>query len=272
MRIIVSVYKKFLEFYGTQGWWPLSGLKESISEKDKDWPNYEKFAGEKACIEDFKENWPRHLGFSPKNDREIFEIITGTILTQNTSWNNVERVLYNLNKHNLNSLDKMNIIDTVELALLIKSAGYHNQKSDRLKGLSLYFSTKYKNLSDCFKHPLKNLRKELLALKGIGPETADSIILYAGELPIFVIDAYTKRIFSRILGYYEKHDYDFWQDLFMKQLDGEKNKVEVFKGYHGLIVKHGKEFCKTVPLCEGCFLKVLCHIYLHNVDCKKYNL
>ena len=269
MRIIVSVYKKFLEVYGTQGWWPLSGLDKPLSDEDKDWPGYIKFTSNEGTVEDFKKNWPRHLGFSPKNDRERFEIITGAILTQNTSWNNVERVLYNLNKHNLNSLDKMKIIDTGDLALLIKSAGYHNQKSDRLKGIALYFLNSYKNLSDCFKLPLKNLRKELLALKGIGPETADSIILYAVELPIFVIDAYTKRIFSRILGKYEKHDYEFWQNLFMKQFDGEKNNVEIFKDYHGLIVKHGKEFCKTVPLCKDCFLRNSCYTHLQNVDCQK---
>ncbi len=269
MRIIVSVYKKFLEAYGSQGWWPLSGLDKSFFEEDKDWPGYVKFTGSEGTVEDFKKNWPRHLGVSPKNDRERFEIITGAILTQNTSWNNVERVLYNLNRHSLNDPDKIKTVDTGELALLIKSAGYHNQKAVRLKGLALYFSKKYKILSHCFTKSLKDLRKELLALKGIGPETADSIILYAGELPVFVIDAYTKRIFSRILGKYEKHDYDFWQDLFMTQLDREKNKVEVFKEYHGLIVKHGKEFCKTVPLCEACFLHNSCYTYLQNVDCKK---
>lgn len=175
----------------------------------------------------------------------------------------MERVLYNLNKNDINKIEKIKNIDREKLALFIKSAGYHNQKADRLKGLAIYFSGTYKSMSDFFEKPLPDLRKELLSLKGIGPETADSIILYAGECPSFVIDAYTKRIFTRILGKYEKQDYSFWQNFFMKHLKGEKNKVEIFKEYHGLIVKHGKEFCKTVPLCEDCFLKNLCHTYSH---------
>ena len=261
MNKILKIYKLFLEYYGHQGWWPLSCLQEPVGEHDKDWPNYIKFTGSKGTAEDFKENWPRHLGISPKNDRERFEIIIGSILTQNTSWNNVERVLYSLNKNKINTLEEIKNTDREKLALFIKSAGYHNQKSDRLKGLALYFSTEYKSLSECFDKPLPDLRKELLSLKGIGNETADSIILYAGECPSFVIDAYTKRIFTRILGEYEKHDYSFWQNFFMKHLEGEKNKVEVFKEYHGLIVKHGKEFCRTVPLCEDCFLEDLCRAY-----------
>ncbi|HPZ06749.1 MAG TPA: hypothetical protein PL110_01430 [Candidatus Eremiobacteraeota bacterium] len=256
MKQIISIYKEFFTAYGLQGWWPLSGLNKSVGKNDRDWQNYIKVI--KGHASDFKKNWPRHLGIAPKNSKEKFEIITGAILTQNTSWNNVERALYNLNKHKINTLSEIKNLDKETLALLIKSAGYHNQKAERLKLIAAYFSER--DLDKFFNKPFYELRKELLSLKGIGPETADSILLYAGELSIFVIDSYTKRIFSRILGKKTEKlkDYDDWQKIFMDAFFEEENKVNIFKEYHGLIVRHGKEFCRTNPLCKDCFLKFYC--------------
>jgi endonuclease-3 related protein len=113
------------------------------------------------------------------------------------------------------------------------------------------------NLEELFKKKKEELRKEFLSLKGIGNETADSIMLYSAEKPLFVIDAYTKRIFSRILGINE-NKYDYWQERFMESFSVNDDRLSIFKEYHSLIVRHGKELCRTVPLCKNCFLKMKC--------------
>jgi len=255
LNIIISIYKELLKVYGPQGWWPLSGLNRPVKKEDKDWGNYLTFIhiGE----DDFKINWPRHLGIKPEKINHKFEIITGSILTQNTSWANVERALYNLNKHDINTIDKIKEVSREELALLIKNSGFHNQKSQNLKLLADYFVCN-ENFEKILNKKTEDLRKELLSLKGIGKETADSIILYSAEKPVFVIDAYTKRIFSRILGI-DNNKYDYWQEYFMKSFTLKDDRVSIFKEYHALIVKHGKEACKTDPLCEICFLKKKCN-------------
>lgn len=253
-NIIISIYKELLNFYGPQGWWPLSGLNRPVSKDDRDWDNYVAFVqGGEA---DFKINWPRHLGIKPHNINQKFEIITGSILTQNTSWRNVERALYNLNKNNINNIDKIKDIDLKNLSSLIKNSGFHNQKSQNLKLLADYFICN-ENLEELLNKKTEDLRKELLSLKGIGNETADSIILYSAEKPLFVIDAYTRRIFSRILGIIN-NKYDYWQSCFMESFSLSDDRVNIFKEYHALIVRHGKEICKTVPLCKNCFIKMKC--------------
>src|SRR3972149_12314300 len=127
-----------------------------------------------------------------------FEVIVGAILTQNTAWKNVEKAIHNLKKAKVLQSKKMHDLSERELAKLIRPAGYFNIKAKRLKYFLNYLFDNYGgSLNRMFKKRTDALRRELLQVNGIGPETADSILLYAGNHPVFVVDAYTKRIFSR---------------------------------------------------------------------------
>jgi endonuclease-3 related protein len=173
-----------------------------------------------------------------------FEVIIGAILTQNTSWKNVEKALINLEKQNLISKDKILKTRKDKLAKLIRPSGYYNQKAERLK-LAAKFFTKHKQPT----------RQQLLEVKGIGPETADSILLYAFNQPIFVIDAYTKRIFSRI-GMCKDHcEYHELQIIFHKSL---KRSPKIFNEYHALLVELAKQHCTKTPSCKDCPINKLC--------------
>jgi len=171
-----------------------------------------------------------------------FEIIIGAILTQNTSWKNVEKAINNLKKNNLISINKILKINVKKLAFLIKSSGYYNQKAERLK-----------IIADFLKNNKNPTRDELLNIKGIGPETADSILLYAFNKPVFVIDAYTKRIMKK-LGY-KQEEYNKLQKLFENNLP---KKYRLFNEYHALLVELGKNYCRKQPVCKECPVKDLC--------------
>lgn len=168
-----------------------------------------------------------------------FEVIVGAILTQSTNWSNVEKAIINLHREKLLAADKLHDLSVEKLALLIRSSGYYNQKAIKLKNFLNYFFKEYDgNLNKMSRRPLAELRGELLEIKGIGPETADSILLYALDKPIFVVDAYTKRILvsSRLID--EKATYQTIQELFMQSLPED---VKLFNEYHALIVRTGKE-------------------------------
>ncbi len=179
-----------------------------------------------------------------------FEIAIGAILTQNTNWGNVEKAINNLKKEKMLSAKAINDMPATRLASLIKPAGYFNVKAKRLKSFVSFLCNDYhgsmKRLGEDEAH---NLRHRLLSVNGIGPETADSIMLYALDKSVFVIDAYTKRALSRhnILKYEEP--YERFQGLFHKSL---KRDVRLFNEYHALFVRLGKTFCRTKPVCEGC--------------------
>lgn len=179
------------------------------------------------------------------------EVIIGAILTQNTAWSNVERAIDNLRDRNLLSLEKLYKTDEDELANLIKPAGYFNVKAKRLRNILEFIQNQYQGkLEKIKKKDTNKLRKQLLDVNGIGPETADSILLYAFDKPIFVIDAYTKRIFSRLKMASLNSTYDELQELFMKNLNKD---VSLFNEYHALIVKLGKDYCKkNKPKCNEC--------------------
>lgn len=183
-----------------------------------------------------------------------FEIIVGAILTQNTNWQNVSKAIANLKKAKVLSPKKLYSLPQSRLAQLIRPSGYFNIKAKRLKEfLNFLFKNYEGSLKKMFSRPLENLRKEILAVRGIGPETADSILLYAGGLPVFVVDAYTKRIFSRQKLLSEEADYYQVQELFTRSL---KKDVQLYNEYHALIVRLGKDFCKkTKPKCEICPIK-----------------
>ncbi|MDD5617991.1 MAG: endonuclease III domain-containing protein [Candidatus Omnitrophica bacterium] len=183
--------------------------------------------------------------------RTKLEVMIGAMLTQNTSWPNVEKAISNLKKKKFLSFKKLSNLKTDKLAALIKSAGYFNIKARRLKNLLEFINKNYKgNLSFMQKINTYALREELLNVNGVGQETADSILLYAFNKPIFVIDAYTKRIFSRLNKMPQDIPYQDAQNLFMKNLAKDSY---LFNEYHALIVKLGKDYCKkNKPLCHKC--------------------
>ena len=178
-----------------------------------------------------------------------FEIIVGAILTQQTTWENVEKAIKNLQEKHLLTIESLANTPLKKIEKLVQPAGYYHQKSKRLKEISTYFLRKYQgNLNKLFKNNTKSLREELLTLPGIGEETADSILLYAGEKRIFVVDAYTRRILSR-LGLLPAGDYDRIRMFFEDNLPGD---IKIYQEFHALLVKLGKEFCKKKPLCQIC--------------------
>lgn len=179
-----------------------------------------------------------------------FEVIVGAILTQNTNWKNVRKALANLQTAGVLQARSLALLATEELAELIRPSGYYNVKAEYLKSF-------LKMLQDDFKGSLKRLfslstpalRKKLLAVRGIGPETADSILLYAAERPVFVVDAYTRRMLVRHGWCSKKLAYDALAQLFTSRLPRNR---DLFNEFHALIVKLGKEYCHTQPRCEGC--------------------
>ncbi|MBW2467332.1 MAG: endonuclease III domain-containing protein [Deltaproteobacteria bacterium] len=180
-----------------------------------------------------------------------FEIMVGAVLTQNTNWDNVSRAIDNLRKEDLLSFERLHGLPVELLAEKIRPAGYFNLKAARLKNLLNFINSEYSgSLGEMFADDTLSLREKILTVKGIGPETADSILLYAGNKPVFVVDAYTHRIFSRHDlvapedGYYEIQEY-FKYSL--------PDNVDLFNEYHALIVRLGKEFCKkSKPQCVQC--------------------
>lgn len=183
-----------------------------------------------------------------------FEVMVGAILTQNTNWSNVEKAIQNLKRKKLLSAEKLYHLPEKKLAALIRSAGYYNIKANRLKFFLDFFIKKYKgDIKKLAKCSVRVLREDLLSVKGIGAETADSILLYALNKPIFVVDAYTKRILSRHKIIRCGAGYAEVQEIFMRNLKKDRN---LFNEYHALLVKLGKEYCfKNNPKCQICPLK-----------------
>lgn len=207
---LLKLYELLFELYGPQNWWPV----------DKEY----------------------HIkrGTDPRD-----EVIIGAVLTQNTSWKNVEKALENLKREGELSLEFVRSTTLEKLKELIKPSGFFNQKAIRLK-----------NVAD-FINPTDRVRtisrEELLRVKGIGPETADVILLYAGERPSFVIDKYTLRFVKRLLGI--DGDYHTLKHYFEKNLPKD---VGIYKEFHALIDEHAKRYCRSTPLCEECPLADIC--------------
>ena len=182
-----------------------------------------------------------------------FEVMVGAILTQNTAWTNVELAIVNLKKAKVLTPRKMRLLSHKRLARLIRPAGYFNVKARRLRAFVDFLFAEYGgNLRRMFREDPQRLRVKLLAVNGIGPETADSILLYAGAMPSFVIDAYTKRIFSRHGLHAPEADYATWKALFEKALPKD---TALYNDFHAQIVHLGKHHCKTRPVCQGCPLE-----------------
>jgi len=181
----------------------------------------------------------------------VFEVIVGAILTQNTNWSNVEKAILALKEKKLLNAKRLYHLEPQKLAGLIRSAGYYNIKAGRIKNFLKFFFDRYAGkIKSLGGQDLMSLRGQLLAVNGIGPETADSILLYALRKPIFVVDAYTQRIFSRHRLIKEETDYAQIQDFFMRNLEPD---VRLFGEYHALLVRLGKDYCrKQNPKCAIC--------------------
>ncbi|MGM5484934.1 MAG: endonuclease III domain-containing protein [Nanobdellota archaeon] len=192
---MIDLYNELMEKHGPQGWWPLKGI------------GYHK--------EDYS---------YPKDKQQRFEIICGAILTQNTSWRQVEKALDNLSSKGRITPD---LIKENKIEELIRPAGYYNQKADRLRRMADYFLEQ--------KH--KPTRQELLKIKGIGPETADSILLYAYKVPSFVIDKYTERVLLKRGIIKEKKSYNELKELFEKNLPKD---FKIYQDFHALLVEEAK--------------------------------
>lgn len=213
MKDLLKIYESLLKMYGPQGWWPLLSCKSTGRGNENSFKGY-------------------HCGdYSyPKNNQQRFEICVGALLTQNTAWTNVEKALLNLNKKKLINPKNVKEINIQELKNAIASAGYYNQKAVYLKEFAgFYLSIKSKTPS----------RKELLSVKGIGPETADSILLYAYNQPEFVVDAYTKRMFTFPGFFSEKAQYHEIKEIFENRLPKD---VIIYQEFHALIVQHAKNY------------------------------
>jgi len=226
-QLVARIFKDLLSHFGPQHWWPVT-LDGEIS------PKYHKRIN--------------------LTEKQKLEICFGAILAQNTSWKNVEKAVIQLNKNNLINVNKILKINNKRLAGIIKSSGYHNQKAEKLKNFCEFLIKDYNGtLGLMFQNDIGELRKQLLSVNGIGPETADSIMLYAAKNPIFVVDAYTKRISGRI-GLKESSYADL-QALFMESLP---NSEKLFNEYHALLVGLGKSLCKKLPLCGNCPISMQC--------------
>ncbi len=218
LDIIINVYNKLYELYGPQGWWPIKNHKGTNTAKT-------------GVTNDYH---PRNYDL-PLERNEIFEVILGSILTQNTTWLQADKALTNLNQLGTIEPEKLLLLDDKNLKAAIRCAGFLNQKSIYLREISRFF-IKLKDETPT--------RKELLKVKGVGNETADSILLYAYKQPEFVVDAYTKRIFSHLKIIDEKISYMKLKNLFESNL---KPDVPVYQEYHALIVQHAKKYYSRKP-------------------------
>jgi endonuclease-3 related protein len=191
--------------------------------------------------------------------QEPFEVIVGAILTQSAAWGNVEKAIANLRAAKALSPGVLRQLPVSELANLVHPCGYYNAKALKLKSFAYWLGNHYgDDLDKLFANNIYDLCQQLLSIHGIGRETADSIILYAANKPIFVIDAYTRRTINRIGLAPDRNSYAAYQALFMDNLLPDAG---LFNEYHALLVCLGKNVCHSRPLCRQCCLNNLCHFF-----------
>ena len=220
------MYRRLYSVYGPQGWWPTTPAS-SVA------PTYR------------PGRTPARL-----SESERFEICLGAFLTQNTNWSNVEKVLALLSRRRLLKARSLERLPLARLARLFRSSGYFRQKAARVRAFLRHLRAHYQGRVDrLLGGDLGAARARLLALNGVGPETADSMLLYAGGRPVFVVDAYTRRIGQRWGILSGSESYDEVQSIFSAAFPGS---VEAYGEFHALLVKLAKEHCRTVPRCAGC--------------------
>lgn len=183
-----------------------------------------------------------------------FEVMVGAVLTQNAAWANVERALANLKRHRCLSAPGILDLDQEQLADWLRPSGYFNIKAGRLRNFCQWYCNAG-GVRRLRRRDTASLRRQLLSVKGIGPETADDILLYAFERPVFVIDAYTRRLFSRLGLISGNEGYETLRHAFERALGPD---TKVFNEYHALIVRHAKDVCRVRPLCLRCELRRYC--------------
>lgn len=183
-----------------------------------------------------------------------FEVVVGAVLTQNTNWNNVERALENLRAKGVLSLPGILQLPAEQLAALIRPSGYYNIKAQRLRALCQFLQAAG-GLDQLKNRGTAGARPALLSVKGVGPETADDILLYAMDLPVFVIDVYTRRLLARYGLARGDETYEELREGFERALPPD---VTLFKQYHALIVEHAKAACRKTPACDSCCLHGHC--------------
>lgn len=195
-----------------------------------------------------------------------FEVIIGAILTQNTNWHNVEQAIINLKEARLLEMKNLLKAKTRDLEAAIRPSGFYKQKTKRLQDFVSYLYNEYHgDLDSFFNREVYPLRQELLAQSGIGPETADSILLYAGQKKIFVIDAYTRRILVRINSL-EYNNYAEYQDYFQQNIPAS---VRRYNQFHALLVELAKQYCRKKPQCQQCPVKRECDYNSHQLTLPK---
>lgn len=191
-----------------------------------------------------------------------FEVCVGAILTQSTSWTNVEKAVGNLKNAKIMSQEGIRTTRTDRLARLIRPSLYHNVKARKLKEFVRFLNEAYGGKVNAMRsESVAELRERLLGVWGIGPETADSILLYALDKPSFVVDAYTRRVFSRLGLVSEEVGYDGLKRFFEERLPED---AERYNEYHALVVTHAKGVCKTKPFCQRCCLNHICKYKAHH--------
>ncbi len=194
--------------------------------------------------------------------KEPFEVMVGAILTQSAAWVNVEKAIASLRAAGALTPEALRQFNLAEIARLVHPCGYYNAKALKLRSLACWLGEHYgDNLDELFASDINSLRRQLLSIHGIGQETADSIILYAANKPIFVIDAYTRRIVSRIGLAPDSNSYAAYQLLFMDNLPSD---VGLYNEYHALLVCLGKLVCRSRPLCQQCCLDTMCRFSKNN--------
>ena len=217
----------------------------------------------KQALQDIYQRLTNHYGLQrwwPA--REPFEVIVGAILTQSAAWVNVEKAIANLRTARALSPEALHRLPHNEVARLIYPCGYYNAKAQKLKAFVQWLGEHYDNdLDKLFADNIEHIRQQLLAVYGIGEETADSIILYAANKPVFVIDAYTRRIIKRIGLAPKNNSYTAYKSLFMDSLPTDAG---LFNEYHALLVRLAKDVCRTHPLCQQCCLNAICHLHLQS--------
>jgi len=183
-----------------------------------------------------------------------FEIMVGAVLTQNTAWTNVEKAIANLKQADALTPETIVAASHRRLAAWLKPSGYFNIKAQRLRAFCQWL-IREGGMRRVARWPTDRLRSALLAVHGIGPETADDILLYAFQRPVFVIDAYTRRLFSRLGIITGNEEYERLRQMFEARLDTDPR---LFNEYHALIVAHAKDICRPRPNCDRCCLHRLC--------------
>lgn len=225
------IYRRLFKAFGPQGWWPVA------------------------------ERSGRRARYHPRNtlkrlsSGQAFEMAVGAFLTQNTAWTNVSRALENLRLQGALSPEKLASVAREDVENWIRPAGYFRQKTRAIQGFARFLLERWEGqLIKLLALARDEARRGLLGLRGVGPETADSILLYAGGHPVFVVDAYTRRI-GRRMGLFQEDGYGVVQDWFESRLPAH---LELFREYHALLVELAKRHCKTVPRCDACPLRPRC--------------